>query len=803
MELKSHPNKLLFEHLKDVGNKSVEILKNKKLNLELLACDKILNLSFVIGVCHDFGKATRFFQKKLNTCQNVKFSNHGLISALFGFVLVREIMQCDLCAIIAYTVIKKHHGNLVSPLDDNLSNFKKELEKQLESLSEKDRYSEIEVIYNSLLNNFSFDFPTCFKKFSNLIKDKLEDFIDDNIFDIILPFEDDTDEIGIERFLITNLLYSVLIDVDKNDAAGVSQQHFKDNLNAKISVKSYLDKLKLKTSSKYDVSKEINIIRNLFFNEVRENENISVDNYLYSLTAPTGVGKTFASYEFACILKDKFINGRRIIYCLPYTSIIDQNHLEIENIIRFNLKENYEGKPTKYLMKHHHLTPLRIENYYNNNEEGYLNYFEQKLVLESWGSANIITTFIQLFHSIVGYKNSFLKKFHNIINSIIILDEIQTLPVDYYMVVGKVFKILATKFNTYILFLTATQPKIVNTNSIVELVKTKEYAINEIFNRVKLKVLNIDEALDVDNFINFFKEDFKSRTGLIVCNKIKTAIRIFNLVVDYFQPKNFIVFSLTTNIIPLQRIDRIKNIKAAIKENKKVLVISTQLIEAGVDFSFEKVYRDLAPLDSIIQTAGRCNRNNEMSPQKGEMILFNLNDENSIYDIELINMTKKILDKKEYESREFIDISNCYFSLIDKKRESTKLLKAIKMLNYNLDNSEFGNPIKNFELIREKAKEDVIIVLDNDIKKIIQQLEKLLSQSKEIDKKHSDFENDIEKIELLKKEIGKYRISIYNNRLQPYENIIKEISGIKYIDCLANTDVYNPQTGFIYPSFNG
>ncbi len=815
---KEEYKKRLYIHLKNVAEKSKEKIKSKEFNLSLIDGNKLADISYLIGIAHDFGKATGYFQNYLIKEVYNNYSHHGLISAFFGFFLIDEYYGNEVISLLAYIIIKKHHGNIESPLED-INNTFGDIENQLEDIK-ANSFDIIKKIYKDLLEGFNIDFLNILDRLEEVAEEDADDLIDDKFDDIIINMEYEKDE-SVELFLITQLLYSVLIDSDKKDAAGVDNSYFEGAIEERISVLDYIKNCRKKNPIKFDPDKKINKKRNEFLEEVLNNSELEKENFLYSLTAPTGIGKTFVSFAFANKVKGFYSQGRRIIYCLPFTSIIDQNYNIFEKIIDYNLDEKYKKNPTKYLLRHHYLTPMKLKKNIDLDKDSEVTkdldyYMEEKLLLESWESANIVTTFVQIFESIIGNRNSSLKKFHNIINSIIILDEVQNIPAKYYRIAGNILKVMSRRFNTHILLMTATQPEMIKGGEVINLVDDEKYAKDDVFDRVELKIVDNLKEKSLDEFVDYFDENFNSRSGLIVCNTIKSALRLFEYISELFY--KYEVFSLTTYQTPFDRNKKIKDIKKKIKSGEKVIVISTQLIEAGVDLSFEEVYRDLGPLDSIVQVAGRCNRNGELAPKKGIVQIVKLKEGEEgtpyckkVYDPILIEFCEEILkEKRSYNSKDFINLSKTYFAKIREavKMESGKILNSICELNYSMEmNGQI--PIKDFKLIKDQGgKEDIIICKKEeskngkiiDVEDKINNLAELYEELKEVKDDKKRLNILIGEIELIKKELAKYRISVYGNDLDKYNDyhIIKEFKFIKYIGYEDQKEyLYDEKVGFL------
>ena len=793
-KLFSHQDKMLVIHLKEVADSGVDSIKQLNFDLTVFSYKEIKTIYYLAAICHDFGKSTTYFQKYLNGVEN-KYSHHGLISAFFAYYLVNNSNvfreNKTLISNILFIIIRKHHGNLVGNMDFN-EKYLNDVKKQIKDIVEYN-LNEVTNIYDELLNSKNI-LGVDVKKIILIMQESFESLLDlkfdmkDAFDDLLLEIQDYSEDRIIEIFLVINYLYSLLIDFDKKSAAKIEKNYF-NNEREIINVGEYISK-NIRANYKLD------IIRNDFFNDVK-NAKVDDTNKLYSLSAPTGIGKTFASFEFANkIKKEKKL--KKMIYCLPYTSIIDQNYDEFEKILKFQLKNKYSENSSEYLVKHHYLEFLELKKDIKNDSsdsKGKMNYLNQKLLLESWESQNVITTFVQLLESIISNKNSRLRKFHNIINSVIILDEMQCIPIKYYYIVGRVLEVLAKRFNTYILLMTATQPDIIKNAKV--LIDENKYNYNEIFDRVVLDVSQIDKENSLESFINEFKE-FHEDNCLIVLNTIASSLELYDALFK-MKKNEYTLKYLTTNLIPIDRLKRIKEIKDSIENNEKIIAITTQLIEAGVNLSFKCVYRDLAPFDSIVQVAGRCNRNGELQ-EKGIVKVVNLIDENEktfwgkIYDPMLIVITKKILKKKFYSNMDFYDLGKEYFNNIRNiaEGESKKIIKAMYELNYDGE----GISIKSFKLITNNSfKKRIVICKTKDIENEIYEMNNLKNKiGRTFDSKL------IKQYDKLKKEIGKYSLDLYGSKIDNCikEGLINESGNILYINFEDQKNyVYDENIGFV------
>ncbi|VVB53307.1 CRISPR-associated nuclease/helicase Cas3 [uncultured archaeon] len=731
MEFYSHlePEIILKDHLRIVGDKSKKIIESKKFD----EIDKgiISDVSYLIGISHDFGKYTTYFQEKLKGRRekNDPLTYHGLISALFVFEIVKEYLKIKIpdneipynfLPLIAYFVVKRHHLNLDDIEDDirleNLFKFGfKQINNQLENIW-KNKNQVIDD-YKILIEGY---LPHPEKIFDNLETYKKEIQFSDDIKPLISELNKSlyffkNGAKNIIYYLLVQLFYSVLIDSDKKHAGQVMEIKRKELPESLV--ENYLNSKDFKESNESN----INLIRYKIRKSVLKNISDSPNNQkIFTLTAPTGTGKTLTSLSVALVLRKKLkieMNLEyepRIIYSLPFTSIIDQNFAVFDRVL--SQIEDFKENESVYLLKHHHLSEI----FYNIKDKNKENDIDQSLALiESWESEVVVTTFIQLFYTLIGYKNRSLKKFHNIVNSIIILDEVQNIPIEYWKLTQEILTAITRYFNCRIILMTATKPLIFEDGTYKELVDDYEdYFKNDALNRV---CLNIDSGKKrIEDFCNELN-DWSKNSYLFVFNTIESSLDFYEEINKKIEDEGLIfkLCYLSTNIIPKDRKKKIERIKQAIDDNEKIIVVSTQLIEAGVDIDCECVYRDLGPLDSIIQVAGRCNRNKRLAT--ADVYLVNLIKENGktytgIYDHNLLNIVNNILkDKKLIYETEFLDLINQYFSYAKKRSGvETKLIDSIYELYFdkNSDNVK-RRTISEFELIKEDFfKIDIFIELD-------------------------------------------------------------------------------------------
>ena len=799
-ELKSHPDKSLFTHLKNVGNISKRILESKKLNVDDLVDFKTLkDISYLIGITHDFGKATKFFQQyiseknetKRNKLKNKPETHHAFISSLFTFFAVEEYLSKRMLLkkehykffpIISFLIVKRHHGNLDSALDETYDcsiddNEKFEVVKrQIIAID----FEKLSAIYSTL----SFDYGIDIRDFKNSYKETAIK-INTQQKRLIRNLDEDS---PLFYYFITLLFYSILLDADKTDVANLRPVNRK-NISADI-VDKYKAKKFGRTEKQNKNKLKINEIREKIYKEVisRIDELDLNNDKILSLNVPTGTGKTLTSLSFALKLRERLNKEKRfsprIIYSLPFLSIIDQNSDVFNDVLN--------NSTTDILLKHHHLSDItytREDEFEDVEIEKDIS--NRLLLIEGWNSEIIITTFMQFFYSFISNKNRAIRKFHNIANSIVILDEVQAIPHKYWLLLKEAIRFFAEYFNTYFLFVTATQPLIFDEEKkeIKPLIKNKEEYFKKI-NRVdllpNLEILNINDFKKElkDNIFKNPKKDF-----LVVMNTINSSKAIYNFLEENIDkignPK---MYYLSTNIVPKERLKRIKDIKEKTKERK--IIVSTQLIEAGVDIDVDVVYRDFAPLDSINQVAGRCNRN--FGDGKGIVKVVTLTEKENgkeyykyIYGTFITEKTRNVIGKfktqKSISESKFLELNNSYF---EKVKEGMSNDESNNILN-NIKELKFAN-LSEFKLIKkEPYKVDVFVEVDKKAEKIWQNYQKIITNEK-----LKGFEQKKKFLEI-KRDFYDYVISVYKKDMEwPVPGEINHIENKDLEMC------YDRETGF-------
>ncbi len=410
------------------------------------------------------------------------------------------------------------------------------------------------------------------------------------------------------RYLFSALTDSDWLSTEKHFDQSISEMR----ISATLPVDEMIGKLEEVFANKSKEG-EINQLRNEARHEVLRRADMPCG--FYSLALPTGMGKTLTSFAWA--LKHVKKNAlKRIIIVLPYINIIDQTAQIIKDIF---------GE--EWVLEHHSSYNEGKMTGEGGKEEYSLIEQRKKLACENWDYPIIVTTTIQFFESLFSNRPSRCRKIHNIAESAVIFDEVQTLPKEIILPTLQMLKDIQSVMRTSFLFCTATQPAFKKRqgfdgiDAITPLIENPAKLYKET-RRVKYHLLNGLAPIDP---ITLFEATMQAAaTTLVIFNTKKAALEFYNRSKgNNSWEKNY---HLSTAMCPSHRKGVIKDIRADLAAERKILVTSTQLIEAGVDFDFPVVFRAMAPLEALIQAAGRCNRENKLGESGGQVFLFKLKD---------------------------------------------------------------------------------------------------------------------------------------------------------------------------------
>lgn len=403
-------------------------------------------------------------------------------------------------------------------------------------------------------------------------------------------------DLGFQFSFLIRMLFSCVVDADSLDAEKFDQPRRFELRRHEADFADMLRRFEAYMNMRYGSPRtRIDKYRSELLSECLEKS--AGAQGLYTLTLPTGSGKTLISLGFA--LRHAVKHGlRRIIYVIPYTSIIEQNAAKFREVL---------GAAD---ILEHHSNVQREKAEEETDDKTDFRTLRQKLELaeENWDYPVVVTTNVQFFESLFANKRSRCRKLHNIAKSIVILDEAQMMNGGFFKPSLYALEELARNYGTTVLLCTATQPNIQalfpKPVQVTELVADVPLRFEQ-FKRVKL------EALGVLNKEALAAEINRHHQALCIVNTRRTARELFELCGGSNKEADAL-FHLSARMCPKHRQRMLGEIRARLEQGLPCRLISTQLIEAGVDIDFPVVYRELAGLDSIAQAAGRCNRNGRM-----------------------------------------------------------------------------------------------------------------------------------------------------------------------------------------------
>jgi CRISPR-associated endonuclease/helicase Cas3 len=657
---------------------------------------------------HDLGKYTIYFQRYLLTDEKVD-TNLKAHSRFGAYSLYRKHKDKDpSTAVFLYYIVLNHHGNL-HDLRNN------EFRQSLEAKNNERNFLKQKLSLNE-------NMPIIVQE---LREEKLVEYLQAPESG---PFGRTVQEIiqhpKIEHYFLVNYLFSLLIEADKLDASDTPIYPVQPAATNLVDLYRPLH---------FPSLAHLPDLQNATQNQLRSYCRLQVAQFvaredwqhhrLFTLTAPTGIGKTLTALDFALKLKalilEKEHRNARIIYALPFINIIEQS-LQVYT-------EVFAGQNIRLLAHYQYADALE-----QSCPDETSNYKQQTMTLDTWQCDVVITTFVQLLQTLIGNKNKLLKKFNHFAGAIIILDEVQTIRLGQLPLIGACLYYLSKFLNARILLMTATKPKIYELANQEILKAEGEEAkslellpayenIFKCFSRTRIVSL-IDIKIETEaDFLNtlFLDKWQNNKSCIIVCNTVKRSMDVFKTVVEHINTSQNPVYYLSTNIVPLHRQLVIARIQEDIRDNRKPILIATQCVEAGVDLDFDMGFRDLGPIDSVIQVAGRINRNNHPDKKYSPLYIIDFGDCSKIYDAVTRQQSEKVLRENPYVGEEgYLELVENYFSQISANKsfqDSRCIFDAMKRLKYDTTLPQKEAAVSSFKVIEEKSSTlSVFIELDEN-----------------------------------------------------------------------------------------
>lgn len=524
--------------------------------------------AFVAGILHDLGKYRSEFQDYL---RGNRVSSPETQHAAYGaaWAMERELL-------LHAFVVAGHHSGLHDIAD-------------------------LQEIPHRAVLGLPAALKTVFERFRNenppLPLIKIPDFISE--------IEDEKLQ-ALRIDVAVRMLFSCLIDADRLDSALWPKRYSGDR---KLDVSALLERVRRERQSKVDKSPEsaLKSSRNQIFDACLLKAE-SAQGF-FSLTVPTGGGKTLSAMAFSLAHARKH-NLNRVIVVIPYLSIIEQNAAEYRRILGNDV-----------VLENHSSVAPRLDATEEKNDA-------LELAAENWDSPVVITTSVQFIESLLSARPSRCRKLHRIANSVVIFDEVQTMPSHLLQPIFSVFRELVRQYGVSFVFSSATQPAFLRSTSLRDGFTEGEMRPiiddpNHLFRRLRRVNYHLPrdgETLDWPELARRMALP-ENRQSLCVVNLTKHAVELWERLRGALPDADRrMLFHLSSAMCPAHRLRVIRLMRWLLRHGHPCRVISTQLIEAGVDVDFPTVWRALGPLDSIVQTAGRCNR--EGRSERGTVHVF-------------------------------------------------------------------------------------------------------------------------------------------------------------------------------------
>jgi len=658
LQCESHPGKALTAHLLDVAGR---------------AGDQAGSLPWLAGLFHDLGKATKFFQAHLHgrPCdpylkQHSQFGANWLLSLLTHRAFPAEgdpLLEASLY----YLMVRRHHGRLDDLVDSLTSPSPEEQQRWLARMRAAD-LDGMKTWLQSQLGE-AVELPNLDQDWWLRMSCELQR--------LLPPFAQISESNAMARFQSALRAFGRLIEADRDSASG-----FTGTRTALGLTEDDLADFRAKGDFGSQARPEIVGARDLVYRQAvaQAASRSSGQGHLWSLEVPTGAGKTLAALGWALERRRLRVEAGDpscpIIYALPFTSIIDQTAAVVRKVC-----PDAASDPS-VLAVHHHLA---------DPPEGESRSLDQNWA-ENWRADVVCTTFVQIVNALFHGTCSDSRRLARLAGSILILDEVQAIRVELWPVIRAALASLSQNFGTDILLMTATQPAIFADEELIDISPAEmPPELISAFDRYDLLVRTA-EPQTTASLAGQLEDTLRARSPstscLIVLNTVQEALDLYERVRHSSALSDRRLFHLSTNLRPKDRAAILNELKA--DSRPPCVLVATQVVEAGVDLSFDIVFRAIAPLDAIIQAAGRCNRHG--TGARGEVFVFRLagNSDRLIYGDVHMDVARQFLAElgesghvvPEPELTRFV---TQFFAEVSQRKERSKsqrVAEAVRMLQF-------------------------------------------------------------------------------------------------------------------------
>lgn len=579
-------------HITEINGQRVEqSVASHSLNVAAYAAQKLkgMNLrhtAYLAGLLHDMGKCTDQYQDYLRRAANHEDVKRGSVNHTFcGCIyLLKKYhsgrpqgMDTMACELLVYAM-GSHHGQFDCVSLENTSGFEKRLYKDA-----------AEIEYPQAVERFlvqcvsSEEIDRLFLLAQNEITSLFQS--------LKIQFGKGATQIHFLMGLAARMVLSAVIDGDRRDTAEfMSGTKHSFRAGSPNLWEEQIQFLEQKLSA-FDATAPINRVRRCF-SELCRDFACQHGGGIYRLTLPTGAGKTLSALRYA-LHHAKTYEKKRVIFVIPLLSILEQN----SGVIRSFLQD-------QSILTEHHSNVVKT---FETPEE--LDHYE--LLTETWESPIVITTLVQLLNTLFSGKTTAVRRMSALTDAVIVIDEIQSLPKRVTNMFNMALNFLAGACGATVVLSSATQPCFDETarplrySQPVDIVPY-DPAIFDTLKRTRIVDYTSPYGMSLEELADFSQSLLQEGSSLlIVCNTKESARKLYDELDSRSASK---LFHLSVSMCPAHRADTLAHIHTALDGREKAICVSTQLVEAGVDFSFESVIRVEAGLDNIAQAAGRCNR---------------------------------------------------------------------------------------------------------------------------------------------------------------------------------------------------
>ncbi|MBX0288547.1 CRISPR-associated endonuclease Cas3'' [Halomicroarcula sp. F28] len=799
MAVYSHPPEdgyggvYLRDHLDDVARRASAVVPDEATTPDNESLRQVVE---TLAYVHDFGKATTFFQQYLrhgSEPEHKPCRYHAPIGSFAAYyALDAQGFETETC-LAGFVAVAKHHGRLpdvtqyiydraynsensTGGAQTNDEQLQAAIAMQLNDIEDNIPELAVDVFDNATDGDGSWD------GFRYSYKELLDEIA------AAVATESGTtisrESLSDSCYGLTLEIWGSLVFADKTSAASRSEEAdvgstYEATQPSLQVLDEYVADLEASSPADPDGSRteRLNHYRSRARSAVVENAEQFAEGGggVATLTLPTGMGKTLTGLSAAQTVRDE-LGGERVVYALPFTSIIDQVVDEVEDI--------YETDTLgRLLTAHHHLSETKIVDEDDvDADDADKNDDVAGMLAESWRAGLTVTTFVQLFESLAGPANKQSMKIPALRNSVVILDEPQSLPLDWWKIVPRLVAILTEQYGATVIAMTATQPQLFDEatgrgGDVTELVDNPDIYF-EATERVQYELdASTERYIETQETPKSYADAGtelltavnSGGSTLAVCNTIDSARALFDELTDNadslpsvgdiyadelstvettadIDPKTLAsrieersdrsVLHLSTRLRPVDRLKLIETAKELTDDGHGLITVSTQLIEAGVDISFDRVYRDLAPIDSIVQAAGRCNRSFER--EQGHVIVWWLDvpeeqkktPAEAVYNrgATLLPVAAETLDavREEDESLSEIAVARTAVTEYYKTLHTDKNVGKQEYAEY-VDDVR-GDKLKELSLIDQRNAVDIIICRTKDERDQVEQIREAWTQ---------------------------------------------------------------------------